>query len=86
MNISGITEQTYIYNTNKVSSASMNKISRISNDVQQGKVDFSKLRTLQTAENTNPLKKGTSKNFSEIVAAQFASSQANAARIMQPAI
>lgn len=86
MNISGITERAYIYNNNKVSSASLNKISRIVNRVEKGNFDFSQLSVSKNTENTNPLKMGESKNFTEIVEAQFAASQANAARIMQPSI
>lgn len=80
MQISGIGFQPYIYNTNAVSSASMNKISSIGSDVSSQKTDFSPLS--ESSSNENPLKMGESKNFMDILSSQMSMSQMNATRVM----
>ncbi len=63
MGISG-----YIYNPNRVTSKSMNKIQRISDDVLDGKVD---VQNEVSKENENPLKKGETRNFSAVLEEQM---------------
>ena len=75
--------QPYIYNTNTVSSASMNKLSRISDDVLDKKIDYSELT--DESQNINPLKKGQTLNFQSMLEMQMQRGQNNAARIMRPA-
>ena len=75
--------QPYVYNTNTVSAASMNKLSKISDDVLDKKVDYSE----QTDENQNinPLKRGQTLDFQSMLEMQMQRGQNNAARIMKPA-
>lgn len=75
--------QPYVYNTNTVSAASMNKLSAISDDVLDKKIDYSGL--VEEAENENPLKKGQTINFQDMLEQQMSKGQLNAARIMKPA-
>ena len=75
--------QPYVYNTNTVSSASMNKLSKISDDVLDKKVDYNELT--DESQNINPLKKGQTLNFQSMLEMQMQRSQNNAARIMRPA-
>ena len=78
MQIGAIGFQPYIYNTNAVSSASLNKISAIPNDATAAKTDFS---GLVSGETTNPLKRGESSNFMDILAQQLAQRQSTQSRI-----
>ena len=75
--------QPYVYNTNTVSSASMNKLSRISDDVLDKKIDYSELT--EESKNVNPLKKGQTLDFQSMLEMQMQRGQNNAARIMRPA-
>ena len=74
--------QPYVYNTNAVSSASMNKLSKISDDVLDKKIDYSELT--DESKNVNPLKKGQTLDFQELLQMQMQRGQSNAARIMKP--
>lgn len=74
--------QPYVYNTNTVSSASMNKLSKISDDVLEKKIDYSELA--DESKNVNPLKKGQTLDFQEMLQMQMQRGQNNAARIMKP--
>lgn len=58
----------YIYNPNRVTSKSMNKIQRISDDVLDGKVD---VQNEVSKENENPLKKGETRNFPAVLEEQM---------------
>lgn len=69
----------YIYNTNTVSANSMNKLSRISDNVLDKKVDYSET-TAQ--ENQNPLKKGETLDFAGVLARQMQQSQNRAAKVL----
>lgn len=73
--------QPYIYNTNSISRASMNKVGRIGDDLLASKTDFSALTDEQ--QNVNPLKRGETRGFDEIMSMQMQMSQMNASRIMQ---
>lgn len=75
--------QSYVYNTNTVSSASMNKLSKISDDVLDKKIDYSELT--DESKNVNPLKKGQTLDFQSMLQMQMQRGQNNAARIMRPA-
>ena len=74
--------QPYVYNMNTVSSASMNKLSRISDDVLDKKIDYSELT--DESKNINPLKKGQTLDFQSMLEMQMQRGQNNAARIMRP--
>ena len=74
--------QPYVYNTNTVSAASMNRLSKISDDVLDKKIDYSELT--DESQNMNPLKKGQTLNFQSMLEMQMQRGQNNAARIMRP--
>lgn len=74
--------QPYVYNMNTVSSASMNKLSKISDNVLDKKIDYSELT--DESKNVNPLKKGQTLDFQSMLAMQMQRGQNNAARIMKP--
>ena len=76
--------QPYVYNTNNVSAASMNKLSKISDDVLDKKIDYSEL-TEEENQNINPLKRGQTLDFQSMLEMQMQRGQNNAARIMRPA-
>lgn len=76
--------QPYVYNTNNVSAASMNKLSKISDDVLDKKIDYSELAEEEN-QNTNPLRRGQTLNFQSMLEMQMQRGQNNAARIMRPA-
>ena len=76
--------QPYVYNTNSVSSASMNKLSRISDDVLDKKIDYSGLAE-EESQNINPLRRGQTLDFQSMLEMQMQRGQNNAARIMRPA-
>lgn len=73
----------YVYNTNHVSASSMNKLSRISDNVLDQKIDYNELA--DDSKNINPLKKGQTLDFQSMLAMQMQRGQNNAARIMKPA-
>ena len=75
--------QPYVYNTNNVSAASMNKLSKISDDVLDKKVDYRELA--DENRNINPLKRGQTLDFQSMLEMQMQRGQNNAARIMRPA-
>jgi hypothetical protein len=79
MRVEPIGSEPYVYNTNRVSSASLNKVNPISNDLNERKTDFTEINKRE--ENTNPLRPGQTKNFQEVVDKQMAESERNAARI-----
>ena len=76
--------QPYVYNTNTVSAASMNKLSKISDDVLDKKIDYSELAE-EESQNINPLKRGQTLDFQSMLEMQMQRGQNNAARIMRPA-
>lgn len=81
--VNALSMRPYVYNTNTVSAASMNKLSRISDDVLDKKIDYSELA--DESLNENPLKKGQTLDFQGILDMQMRRGQNNAARIMRPA-
>ncbi|MBD5476506.1 MAG: hypothetical protein HDR17_11100 [Lachnospiraceae bacterium] len=74
--------QTYVYNANMLSSASMNKLSKISDNVLDKKIDYNELT--DESKNVNPLKKGQTLDFQSMLAMQMQRGQNNAARVMKP--
>ena len=68
----------YIYNTNRVDRASMNKIKPIEDDLLESKTDFS---DLAKEENINPLGAGQTKDFATVLDMQMQSGFQNAARL-----
>ena len=73
--------QPYVYNTNNVSSASMNKLSRISDNVLDRKVDYNELTDEE--KNVNPLRKGQTLDFQSVLERQMVRGQNAAARVMK---
>ncbi len=82
MTIGAISFQPYVYNVNAISPASMNRLSRISDDVLDKKTDYS---GLTKAENENPLKPGQTMDFKGILEMQMQRGRSNASRIMRSA-
>jgi len=71
MTISGVGFAPYLYNANNISVNSMNRIAPISDDVSRSKVDYSGLIS-GDSEVQNPLRRGESSNFADILASQMA--------------
>ena len=68
----------YVYNTNRVDRASLNKIEPIEDDVLASKTDFS---DLVDDENVNSLAMGQTKDFAGILDMQMQMSALNASRL-----
>ena len=66
----------YVYNPNQVTSKSLNKVHRISDDVLDGKLDIKKE---PSKENENPLKIGQTKDFQAVLEQQMYSGMNKAA-------
>lgn len=79
MTIGAISFQPYVYHVNAISPASMNRLPRISDNVLDKKTDFSEL-----VENENPLRKGQTLNFQDMLEMQMQRGRNNAARVMKP--
>lgn len=73
----------YVYNANTVSGVSLNKVSRISDDVLDKKIDYSELT--EEEQNENPLKKGQTLDFQGLLERQMQKGWLNAARVLRPA-
>lgn len=82
MTIGAVSFQPYVYTVNSISPASMNRLSKISDDVLDKKIDYSELAK---AENENPLKKGQTLNFQGMLEMQMQRGRYHASRIMKPA-
>lgn len=80
--MSAVSFRPYVYNANTVNASSMNKLSRISDDVLDKKIDYNELT--DESLNENPLKKGQTLNFQDMLAMQMSRGQSAAARIMRP--
>lgn len=81
MTIGAISFQPYVYNVNAISPASMNRLSRISDDVLDKKTDYS---GLVEAQNENPLKRGQTLDFQSMLEMQMQRGQNIAAKVMKP--
>ena len=80
MRIGAVGASPYVYNTNAVSSASLNKIRGIGSDTSASRSDFSGLT--ETAVYENPLRMGETKNFVDVMEMQVQMGRMNAARVM----
>ena len=76
--------QPYVYNTNTLNRASMNKVQGIGDDLLTSKTDFSAL-TDEQKQNVNPLKRGETADFAGIMDMQMQMSKMNADRLLKPA-
>lgn len=83
MTIGAINFQPYVYTVNAVSPASMNRLSKISDDVLDKKVDYS---GLTAAENENPLQRGQTLDFKGMLEMQMQRGRSNAARMMKTGV
>ena len=77
--------QPYVYNTNQVNASSLSKIQRISGDVTKSKTDFNGLLEDEMA-NLNPLCKGETLNFNDMLDMQFQIGKNNAERLFNGSI
>ena len=82
MGIGAIGFSPYIFNTNSLSSTSMNRVKPVDSDVTKASTDY--LALTDASSNMNPLKRGESANFVDILESQMAMSRMNAARVMVP--
>ncbi|HAG69671.1 MAG TPA: hypothetical protein DCL38_06835 [Lachnospiraceae bacterium] len=72
--------QPYVYNTNSLDRASMNRVQGIGDDLLTSKTDFSAL-TDDGKQNVNPLKRGETADFAGIMDMQMQMSRMNASRL-----
>lgn len=70
----------FIYNTNMLSGSSLSKVAAIGDDLTTAKTDYSSLT--DASLNINPLGKGESANFFDILGMQMQMSRMNASRVM----
>ncbi len=68
----------YIYNPNRVSAKSLDKVNKISDDVLDGKLD---VQNDTPMENTNPLKMGETQNFEALLEEQMYMGMSKAAQL-----
>lgn len=83
MRIGSLGYSPYIYNTNYVNAQSMNKIAPIDDDLVTSGTDYSSLT--DDFLNENPLQRGETSHFADVLAMQFHMSQMNASRLIKPA-
>lgn len=76
--------QPYIYNTNTLSGSSLSKVKPIGDDLLSSGTDFSGM-TDDEQQNLNPLRRGETVNFADVIAMQMQMGRMNADRIMKPA-
>ncbi len=81
--IGSVMSMPYVYNTNSVNRASMNPISAIPEDGTKGRVDYKGLVSEDGLESMNPLKRGESRNFADIISSQMALSNQHKAALMK---
>lgn len=81
MTIGAISFQPYVYNVNAISPASMNRLSRISDNVLDKKTDYS---DLAKAVNENSLKPGQTLDFKGMLEMQMQRGRGAAERIIKP--
>ena len=72
----------YIYNTNRLSGNSLSKVAPIGEDLLSSKTDFSGLTDEEA--NINPLRKGQTVNFMDVLSKQMQTGRLNAARVIKP--
>lgn len=77
------TYQPYVYRTNQVSSRSLSKVAPIGEDLLKSKTDFSGL-TKEENETINPLKRGQTAHFADVLSMQMQMGRMNAQRLIKP--
>lgn len=82
MQIGALSFRPYIYNTNMLSRSSLSKISSVGEDLLTAKTDYSALT--DESLNENPLRKGQSANFVDILEMQMQMGRMNALKVMKP--
>lgn len=82
MQVGALGFKPYIYNTNVMSGNSLSKVSSVEKDLLASKTDYSSLT--DESLNENPLKRGQTANFVDILDMQMQMSRLNASRIMKP--
>lgn len=82
MQIGAVSFRPYIYNASVVNAGSLSRISSIGDDLTSGRTDFSALS--DESLNGNPLKKGQTVNFADVLQRQMWEGRQNASRIMKP--
>ena len=80
MEIGAVGFSPYVYRVNSISASSLNRVSPIGDDLLSSKTDFSGL--VEDENRTiNPLKRGETSNFADVLAMQFQMGRMNADRI-----
>lgn len=82
MQIGAIGFEPYIYNTNSVSGSSLDSVPAISEDLLAAKTDYTDLT--DESLNENPLKKGETANFADILQMQLQMGRLNSSRLIKP--
>lgn len=82
MQVGALGFKPYIYNTNAMSGNSLSKVSSVEKDLLASKTDYSSLT--DESLNENPLRRGQTANFVDILGMQMQMSRLNASRIMKP--
>lgn len=80
MRIGSLGFSPFIYNTNMLSASSLSKVSPIGDDLTMAKTDYSALT--DASLNVNPLGKGESVSFFDILGMQMQMSRMNASRVL----
>ena len=80
--IGSVAYDPYIYNTRQISSASLDAVDRISDDATKGGVDFSGVTKAEEQVNVNPLKKGETANFADVLLSQMTMSQLHQSQLL----
>lgn len=83
MRIGDVGFNPFVYNTNYINAQSMNRIAPIDNDVVTSGTDYTSL--VDDLLNENPLQKGETANFADVLAMQFSMAKMNASRLIKPA-
>ena len=80
MEIGAVGFSPYVYRVNSISASSLNRVSPIGDDLLSSKTDF--LGLVEDENRTiNPLKRGETSNFADVLAMQFQMGRMNADRI-----
>ena len=83
MEIGAASFEPYIYNTNTLSGSSLSKISAVPDDLLTSQTDFSGLT--EEDLNENPLRKGETSNFADVLQMQLQMGRLNASRLIKEA-
>ena len=82
MYLGAISFRPYLFNTNTLNRGSLSRISSIGEDLTAGKTDFSALS--EESENINPLRKGQTVGFADVLAMQMQTGRLSASRLLRP--